>query len=134
MARGRIKGDHEAKRQEIAEAAYKVILRLGLANTSLADIAREMGYTTGVLRHYFVDKEELLLYAKNFLVDRLNVRARSAAEPFKGMEKLRSLATEMLVLAPGGVDVYRLLAAFNGYALGNPRLMKIQHERNDTHW
>jgi AcrR family transcriptional regulator len=134
MTRGRIRGDHEVKRKEIAEAVYKVILRLGLSETSLADIAREMGYTTGVLRHYFSDKEELLLYAKNYLFDGLEVRSRAAAEPLRGVDKLRAMAMEMLVLAPGGVELYRLLAAFNGYALGNSRLMQLQHKRNKKSW
>lgn len=61
MTRGRAQGDQDAKRAKIAQAACDVILRLGLAQASLAEIAREMGYTTGILRHYFANKEELLL-------------------------------------------------------------------------
>lgn len=134
MTRGRIKGDHEIKRKEIAEAAYKVILRIGFNNASLAHIASEMGYTTGVLRHYFTDKEELLLYAKNYLFDGLFARAQAAAERLQGIAKLRASAMEFLVLAPGGIDLYRLLAAFNGHALGDPHLMQLQHKRNKRGW
>jgi len=134
MPRGRTKGDHEAKRAEIAEAACQVILRLGIAQTSLSEISREMGYTTGILRHYFADKEELLLYAKNLFFDRSFERARAAAIRHDGIEKLRAMAISLLPTDTESVDRYRLLATFNGHAIGNSRLMKLQQKRNVRHW
>src|ERR1700722_11100016 len=126
MARGRTKGDHESKRIEIAEAAYKVFLRLGLERTSLADIAREIGNTTGVLRHYFVDKDELLLFTKNLVFDRTYERAKDAADRSDGLEKLRAMIRELLPTTSESIDGYRLLAMFNGGAMGHPRLMQPQ--------
>lgn len=134
MGRGRTKGDHEAKRAEIAEAACQVILRLGLAQASLSEIAREMGYTTGILRHYFVDKEQLLLAAKNLLFDRSYEKARSAAMRHNGVEKLRAMALSLLPCDEASVDRFRLLATFNGYAIGNSHLMKVQFKRDAQHW
>jgi AcrR family transcriptional regulator len=134
MARGRTKGDHDAKRAKIAEAACYVILRLGLAQASLAEIAREMGYTTGILRHYFSNKEQLLLYAKNLLWDRSFEKASSAAMRHKGVEKLRAMAISLLPIDGPSIDRFRLLAAFNGCAIGNAQLMKLQHKRNADHW
>jgi AcrR family transcriptional regulator len=134
MARGRAQGDHDAKREKIAEAACHVILRLGLARASLAEIAREMGYTTGILRHYFANKEELLLYAKNLLWDRSFEQARSAAMHHNGVEKLRAMAISLLPCDGPSVDRFRLLATFNGCAIGNAQLMKVQHRRNALHW
>jgi AcrR family transcriptional regulator len=133
MAAGRVKGDHEARRITIAEAACVVFLKLGLARTSLADIAREMGYTTGVLRHYFVDKDELLLFAKNLLFDRSFRNARTAADSCIGLQRLRTMAIEFLPLDKDTIDSYRLLAMFNGNAVGDARLMKVQHKRNESH-
>jgi AcrR family transcriptional regulator len=133
MPRGRTKGDHDAKRVEIAEVACKVILKLGLGRASLSDIAREMGYTTGILRHYFEDKDALLLFAKNLLWDRSYTMARRAAERAEGLDKLRAMALELLPVGPEAIDRYRLLAMFNGHAIGDARLMKLQHKRNDHH-
>jgi AcrR family transcriptional regulator len=133
MPRGRKKGDHDAKRIEIAEGAYKVFLRLGLERTSLADIAREIGNTTGVLRHYFTDKAELLLYAKNLAFDRSYVRAKEAADRAEGIGKIRALMMELLPTRPQDVNAYRLLTMFNGSAIGDPHLMKLQAKRNDIH-
>jgi AcrR family transcriptional regulator len=133
MPQGRKKGDHDAKRIEIADGAYKVYLRLGLERTSLADIAREIGNTTGVLRHYFSDKTHLLLYAKNLLFDRSYVRAKAAAERGNGLGKIRALMLELLPTRPENVDAYRLLMMFNGSAIGDPHLVKLQAKRNANH-
>ena len=134
MARGRIKGDHAAKRAEIAAAACAAILRLGLDRASLADIAREMGYTTGILRHYFADKDELLLFAKNQLFDRVSSRAREVAGQVEGVAKLELMALEYLAIDSTAVDRYRLLITFNGHAIGDSKLMKLQHKRNESTW
>ena len=73
--------DHEERREQIAEATWRVIEREGLEGTSLRDIAWEAGYTTGVLSHYFRDKQELLAFAFQLVVDRSTERiARAARE------------------------------------------------------
>lgn len=133
MPRGRIKGDHDAKRMQIAEAACRVFLRLGLARSSLAEIAREMGYTTGVLQHYFTDRNELLLFSKNFLFDGSHERAKAAAEAAEGLESLHAMTIELLPLDERSIDSYRLLAMFNGSAIGDPHLMELQDQRNHSH-
>jgi AcrR family transcriptional regulator len=133
MKRGRRKGDHDAKRKEIAEAACAVFLRLGLERTSLADIARELGNTTGVLRHYFTDKDELLFYAKNLSFNESHARAIEAASLARGLERVRAYANTLLPLTPRGIDRYKLLAMFNGSAIGDVHLMQLQNRRNERH-
>jgi AcrR family transcriptional regulator len=46
-----------------ADAARRVIIRKGLEATTLRDIAREGGFTTGVLMHYFADKRDVIVAA-----------------------------------------------------------------------
>ena len=53
------------RRIEVSEAAWKVIVREGLDRTSMRAIARELDCTTGVVTHYFRDKQELILFALN---------------------------------------------------------------------
>lgn len=133
MPRGRKKGDHDSRRVQIAEAACKVFLKLGLTRTSLIDIAQEMGNTTGVLRHYFSDKDELLLYAKNMLFDRTHEKAGIVAKGYEGLGKVRAIAAGLLPADKESIDSYKLLAMFNGSSIGDPRLMRLQHQRNDRH-
>jgi len=49
-----------SRREEVLMHARRVIMRDGLEATSLRRIAREGGFTTGVLTHYFADKSELI--------------------------------------------------------------------------
>jgi AcrR family transcriptional regulator len=73
--------NHKERREEIVEAAWRVIEREGLAGADLREIAREAGYTTGVITHYFRDKRELMTSAFGLLVDRSTSRmARASAE------------------------------------------------------
>jgi AcrR family transcriptional regulator len=73
--------NHDERREEIAEAAWKVIEREGLARADLRKIAREVGYTTGVITHYFRNRRELMSFAFGLLVDRSMARmSRASAE------------------------------------------------------
>ncbi len=58
--RGRPPGDHEEKRGELVAAALRTIQELGFEGASMRQIAIWAGCTTGVLTHYFVNKEQLL--------------------------------------------------------------------------
>lgn len=49
-----------SRREEVLMHARRVIMRDGLEATSLRRIAREGGFTTGVLTHYFADRSELI--------------------------------------------------------------------------
>ncbi|HEY7257864.1 MAG TPA: TetR/AcrR family transcriptional regulator [Gaiellales bacterium] len=53
----------ERRRREVCEAAYRVIIRNGLETTTMRDISREGGFTTGVLTHYFPDKHAVIVGA-----------------------------------------------------------------------
>src|SRR3712207_14978 len=70
--------DHEERREEIADAVWRVIEREGLEGASLRDIAREAGHTTGVISHYFRDKRELLAFAFQLVVERSAARIARA--------------------------------------------------------
>lgn len=72
--------DHEARRELIAEAAWRVIEREGVEGANLRRIAREAGFTTGVLTHYFADKHELMSFAFGLMVERSTARMVEAIE------------------------------------------------------
>jgi len=55
--------DHELRRRELAQAAVRVIARNGLEGATTRAVATESGWTTGVLKHYFVDKDDILRHA-----------------------------------------------------------------------
>ncbi len=83
--------DHDERREEIAEATWRVIEREGLEGSNLRDIAREAGHTTGVLSHYFRGKRELLAFAFQLVVDRSTERMSRAVREAGVLEALAEL-------------------------------------------
>ncbi|WP_306549482.1 TetR family transcriptional regulator [Desulfobulbus sp.] len=59
MAR-KTKNDAKTTRNNILDAAARVLLRRGVARTSLIDIAREAGVTRGAIYWHFANKDDLL--------------------------------------------------------------------------
>ncbi|SDB93107.1 transcriptional regulator, TetR family [Acinetobacter boissieri] len=55
----RIQPEH-VRREQIIQAAFEVISSLGLTNTTLAKIAKQAGLSTGIVSHYFGDKQGLI--------------------------------------------------------------------------
>ncbi|MET9963030.1 TetR/AcrR family transcriptional regulator [Streptomyces sp. NPDC006326] len=55
--------DHEERRQQIAEALWRIAAARGLEHASLRDVAAEAGISLGRLQHYFASKGEMLVFA-----------------------------------------------------------------------
>ena len=98
--------DHDERRQELVEATWRVIARTGIVGVTTREIAREAGVSTGILAHYFGDKEELLATTLRLshrqVYDRLQVRTQG----LMGIAALRVIMLEALPL-----DDQRLLQA-----------------------
>ena len=53
--------DHNERRKEIAAAVLHIIARQGISGVTIKVVAKEAGWSTGVLHHYFENKHELLI-------------------------------------------------------------------------
>jgi AcrR family transcriptional regulator len=68
----------EARRDEIARAALRVLDRKGVRDTSIADIVVESGLSTGAIYSHFTNKGELARYiVSEFMLPRLDAMAAS---------------------------------------------------------
>ena len=83
--------DHEKRREEIAEAAWRVVERAGPEGANMREIAREAGHTTGVVTHYFRGKRELMAFAFGLMVERSTGRVAEAAARSGPAEALAQL-------------------------------------------
>lgn len=116
------------RRLEVASAAWQVIIREGLDRTSMRAIAQELGCTTGVVTHYFRDKQELILFALNQVTQRLQTAMEAAMEKFLGVEQLVEMLSAFLPLDNERRDILKVWVAFLGYAVGRESLM-AEHQR-----
>ena len=51
--------DHNKRRKDIIDNSFQLFAELGYAGLSMRKMAKHMGMTTGMLYHYFANKEEL---------------------------------------------------------------------------
>jgi AcrR family transcriptional regulator len=126
--------DHEARREELVEAAWRVIARAGMVGATMREIAREAGVSTGILAHYFTDKEDLLGFALRLSHRRIYERFYARTQGLVGLAALRVIMLEALPL-----DQERLLEAqiemnFLSLAVGNESLRELQNREFERFW
>src|SRR6266436_6793172 len=66
--------DHDQRRDEIALVACRVVAEHGLDQATIVRIAREAGYTTGMVAHYFDTKQDIIIAALRLLLRRIEER------------------------------------------------------------
>ncbi|KUL34330.1 TetR family transcriptional regulator [Streptomyces sp. NRRL F-4489] len=74
------KVDHEARRQEISAALWRLANTRGVDGVSLRDVAAEAGVSLGRVQHYFRSKDDLLLYALRIINELATERIRERIE------------------------------------------------------
>ena len=116
-------------RSKVATAALGLISREGLKGASLRAIARELDSTTGVLTHYFRNKEELLLFVLETIMTRLAEIMVQAAADTQGLQRLQVMMLAILPTTPELVTIWRVWLAFVGAALGDNGLIE-EHKRH----
>jgi AcrR family transcriptional regulator len=126
--------DHDVRREELVEAAWRVIARAGMVGATMREIAREAGVSTGILAHYFADKEDLLGFALRLSHRRIYERFHARTQGLVGLAALRVIMLEALPL-----DQERLLEAqiemnFLSLAVGDRSLRDLQNREFERFW
>jgi AcrR family transcriptional regulator len=85
------------RREQICRAASTVIAREGFAGTTMRVVAEEAGVSTGMLNHYFANRQDLLMQAVLFVSERAHGRMVAAIEGLPpGRARLTALLDSML--------------------------------------
>src|ERR1700683_5510266 len=71
--------DHDQRRDEIALVACRVVADYGFDQATVVRIAREAGYTTGMVAHYFDTKQDIIIAALRLILRRIDERLTRAA-------------------------------------------------------
>lgn len=122
------KGDHEARRTDVAEAVWRVLATHGFGGLTMRAVAVELGASTGLLTHYFTNKRELVRYANEIAAERTESRPlRTADEP--GLTALRVALLNVLPTTPEDVAMSRVWVSFWDAALDDESLSAAQRAR-----
>ncbi len=123
--------DHDQRRIELARAAVKVIDRLGIEDATLREIAREAGYSTGIIGHYFGTREDVLIAALGYVMDNTTKRMSELAEMHRGLKATHELSGELLPLDKQRTRENRVWLLYGAEAIYERRLRKVYVKYDD---
>jgi len=115
--------DHEQRRNEIALVACRVVAEYGFDQATIVRIARQAGYTTGMVAHYFDTKQDIIVAALRLILRRIEQRLNpdsGDSEP-----ELLTLLTEALPLDETRYIECAFWIAFWGQVPADKRLKNI---------
>ncbi|HEU4322464.1 MAG TPA: TetR family transcriptional regulator C-terminal domain-containing protein [Roseiflexaceae bacterium] len=114
------------RKRDIAEAVLRLTARQGLEAASVRDVAAEAGVSVGLVQHYFRTKDEMLLFACQYMIERSGERARqwiaALPEPHSARTVLRGMLARMLPLDDERRIELRIWIAFLARAVVEPAL------------
>ena len=120
--------DHEARRQDVSEAVWRVLARHGFSGLTLRAVAAEMGASTGLLTHYFPSKHELIREALQIAGERTATRQLRSADA-EGLPALRAALLDVLPLDRASIAMSRVWVSSWDVSLGDSELGSAERER-----
>ena len=118
--------DHDERRAAIVAAAGRLIARHGLEAATVRGIAAEAGWSSGVIDHYFADKDDLLLQALAASHQRISGRFARVTRGLRGLAAVRALLADNLPTDADRRDETRLEVQFWARSLGDEALLEVQ--------
>lgn len=97
--------DHDARREQIADALLAVVRRDGVGAVSVRSVATEAGLSVGSMRHTAASQSELVAFAMGAVADRVARRVADRVSGWTrqappGLDDLAGLCGEVLPLDP----------------------------------
>ncbi len=115
--------DHDQRRDEIALVACRVVAENGFDQATIVRIAREAGYTTGMVAHYFDTKQDIIIAALRLNLRRIEERlTRPAAQ---APADLLTVLSEALPIDEPRFIECAFWTAFWGQVSADKRLKRI---------
>ena len=121
--------DHNERRKLFAAAALAVISREGLEGLTMRGVAKQAGFTTGALTHYFQSKDEVLIAASEAGADIVRPEMDEAATGASAREALRDLLYTILPTSTAMKAQWRFWLAFWERGAHSPQVQKVMRER-----
>ncbi|MEU8998173.1 TetR/AcrR family transcriptional regulator [Streptomyces caniferus] len=93
--------DREARRRDVVDALFRIVVRDGIQRASLRTVADEAGLNIGSVRHYFAGQEELMRFAMRSMLDRVGARLQHRIDALGDLSglaapQIRRCAVELL--------------------------------------
>lgn len=119
--------DHEQRRAEVIDCACGLIASRGIAGFTVRELARTVDASTGVVSHYFRNKQELLTLTYDAVNDRIRHRVEACLS--ENPLDIEGCLAAMLPLDADGLRDWRVLFAYWGASVGDDQLSGEQQRR-----
>ncbi len=123
--------DHDQRRVELARAAVKVVDRLGIDGATLREIAREAGYSTGIIGHYFNSREDVLIAALGSVMDNATRRMAELSLIHRGLKATQEVSAELLPLDKRRTRENRVWLLYGAEAVNEKRLRRVYQQYDE---
>jgi AcrR family transcriptional regulator len=122
--------DHGERREIFAAAALRVIMRDGIAGLTVREVAKEAGYTTGALTHYFHSKDQLLIEASEHSATLVRAQMERAERSSPALEAIRRVVAFALPLTTERRGFWRIWLGYwerSSYDDEVARVMRLRY-------
>jgi len=113
--------DHEERRRDIANAVLKLIARDGIGGANLRSVAKEAGWSTGIINHYFGDKQALLAGALREASETVGNRMRKIQQKKNGVKRVIALLEAGMPLDDERAATCRIFYHFSSAGMSESR-------------
>jgi AcrR family transcriptional regulator len=118
--------DRNLRREEVVEATWRLMARVGIDRVSIRDVAAEAGCSTGVIGHYFRDKDDVLRSALRLVWSRERSRIAFRTQGRHGLAALEATAAAVLPMGDEQSLEMAVWVSFWSRAFGDPVLAAEQ--------
>lgn len=127
MNTSRVKPEH-VRREQIMTAAFDVIYANGLTHTTIAKIAIQAGVSTGIVSHYFGDKQGLINACMRTMLSRLSEKTQQykASVLQTPTEQIKAIIDSNFDISQTNPKAMRLWLEFWSASLHTPELQRLQ--------
>ena len=123
--------DHEKRREIFAAAALRVIMRDGIAGLTVRAVAKEAGFTTGALTHYFHSKDQLLIEASELSARLVRDQMERAEKITPALEAIRRVVSYALPLTAESRGYWKIWVGYWERSSYDADVARVMHLRYD---
>ncbi len=122
------KGVEPVRREQLIRATFQTIDEIGLADATVATIARKAGLSTGIVAHYFGDKDGLLNAAMRQILRELKAAVAQYREHAGGtpQQQLRAIIDGNFDESQTNGTAMRVWLTFWAASMHQPELARLQ--------
>jgi AcrR family transcriptional regulator len=106
-------------------------MRAGVGGLTVREVAKEAGFTTGALTHYFRSKDQVLIEASEYSARLVRPRMERKALQTDALTALKGVVEEALPITPTVRGYWRIWFGFWERAAYNPAVAKVMRARYD---